>query len=208
MSSLIGKKLGMTRFFDEKGENVVVTILEAGPCYVTEIRSKEKHGYDAVQIGFEQKREKITTKSLLGHFKKANAKPLKIIKEFRNFDSQADLKLGDEIKVDIFSVGERINVTGISKGKGFAGGVRRHNFSGGPKTHGQSDRHRSPGSIGQSSYPSRVFKGVKMPGRMGGKNITVKNLKVMKVDVEKNILLVKGAIPGHIKGYVYIKKQL
>ncbi len=207
MSSLIGKKLGMTRFFDEKGENVVVTILEAGPCYVTEIRSKEKHGYDAVQVGFDPKREKITTKPVLGHFKKANTKPLRIIKEFKNFDSQSNLKLGDELKVDIFSAGDRITVTGVSKGKGFAGGVRRHKFSGGPKTHGQSDRHRAPGSLGQSSYPSRVFKGLKMAGRMGGKNVTVKNLKVMKVDAQKNILIVKGAIPGHIKGYVYIKKQ-
>jgi large subunit ribosomal protein L3 len=207
MSSLIGKKLGMTRFFNEKGENMVVTILEVGPCYVTEIRSKEKHGYNAVQVGFDQKREKITTKPLMGHFKKANTKPLRIIKEFRNFDAQSDLKLGDEIKVDIFSAGDRVTVTGVSKGKGFAGGVKRHKFSGGPKTHGQSDRHRAPGSIGQSSYPSRVFKGVKMGGRMGGKNVTVKNLKVMKVDAEKNILIVKGAIPGHIKGYVYIKKQ-
>lgn len=207
MSSLIGKKLGMTRFFNEQGESVVVTILEAGPCYVTDIRSKKKHGYDAVQVGFDQKREKVTTKPLLGHFKKANTKPLRIIKEFKNFDLQPDLKLGDEIKVDIFSVGDTISVTGVSKGKGFAGGVRRHKFSGGPKSHGQSDRHRAPGSIGQSSYPSRVFKGIKMGGRMGGENVTVKNLKVMKVDAEKNILIVKGAIPGHIKSYVYIRKQ-
>lgn len=204
---MIGKKLGMTRFFNEQGESVVVTILEAGPCYVTDIRSKKKHGYDAVQVGFDQKREKVTTKPLLGHFKKANTKPLRIIKEFKNFDLQPDLKLGDEIKVDIFSAGDTISVTGVSKGKGFAGGVRRHKFSGGPKSHGQSDRHRAPGSIGQSSYPSRVFKGIKMGGRMGGKNVTVKNLKVMKVDAEKNILIVKGAIPGHIKSYVYIRKQ-
>jgi len=207
MSSLIGKKLGMTRFFNEKGENEVVTIIEAGPCYVTDIRSKEKHGYEAVQVGFDEKREKVVTKPLMGHFKKANTRPLKIIKEFRNFDIQPDLKLGDEMKVDIFSAGDRVSVSGVSKGKGFAGGVRRHKFSGGPKTHGQSDRHRAPGSLGQSSYPSRVFKGLKMAGRMGGKNVTVKNLKVMKVDAEKNILIVKGAIPGHIKGYVYIKKQ-
>ena len=207
MSSLIGKKLGMTRFFDEKGESVVVTILEAGPCYVTDIRSKEKHGYDAIQVGFDQKREKVTTKPLLGHFKKANTKPLRIIKEFKNFDLEPGLKLGDEIKVDIFSTGDIISVTGVSKGKGFAGGVRRYKFSGGPKSHGQSDRHRAVGSIGQSSYPSRVFKGIKMGGRMGGKNVTVKNLRVMKVDAEKNILIVKGAVPGHIKSYVYIRKQ-
>jgi len=197
----------MTRFFDEKGESVVVTILEAGPCYVTDIRSKEKHGYDAIQVGFDQKREKVTTKPLLGHFKKANTKPLRIIKEFKNFDLEPGLKLGDEIKVDIFSTGDIISVTGVSKGKGFAGGVRRYKFSGGPKSHGQSDRHRAVGSIGQSSYPSRVFKGIKMGGRMGGKNVTVKNLRVMKVDAEKNILIVKGAVPGHIKSYVYIRKQ-
>jgi large subunit ribosomal protein L3 len=207
MSSLIGKKLGMTRLFDETGEKVVVTILEAGPCYVTEIRSKQKHGYDAVQLGFESKREKVTTKPLTGHFKKAKVKPLRILKEFKNFDTQSDLKLGDEIKADIFSVGDRVSVTGISKGKGFAGGVKRHGFSGGPKSHGQSDRHRAPGSLGQSSYPSRVFKGLKMAGRMGGKKVTLKNVKVIKVDTEKNLLIVEGAVPGHVKSYVFIKKQ-
>jgi len=207
MSSLIGKKLGMTRLFDETGEKVVVTILEAGPCYVTEIRSKQKHGYDAVQLGFESKREKVTTKPLTGHFKKAKVKPLRILKEFKNFDTQSDLKLGDEIKADIFSVGDRVSVTGISKGKGFAGGVKRHGFSCGPKSHGQSDRHRAPGSLGQSSYPSRVFKGLKMAGRMGGKKVTLKNVKVIKVDTEKNLLIVEGAVPGHVKSYVFIKKQ-
>ncbi len=208
MSSLIGKKLGMTRYYDQSGQNVVVTILEAGPCYITEIRSKGKHGYDAVQLGFDPKREKVTTKPVLGHLKKAKTKPLKIIKEFRNFDSQADLKLGDEIKVDVFSIGDRITVTGISKGKGFAGAVKRHHFKGGPKTHGQSDRHRAPGSLGQSSYPSRVYKGIRMAGRMGNEKVTVKNLKVIKVDTEKNLLIVKGAVPGHIKNYVFIKKQV
>jgi large subunit ribosomal protein L3 len=197
----------MTRLFDETGEKVVVTILEAGPCYVTEIRSKQKHGYDAVQLGFESKREKVTTKPLTGHFKKAKVKPLRILKEFKNFDTQSDLKPGDEIKADIFSVGDRVSVTGISKGKGFAGGVKRHGFSGGPKSHGQSDRHRAPGSLGQSSYPSRVFKGLKMAGRMGGKKVTLKNVKVIKVDTEKNLLIVEGAVPGHVKSYVFIKKQ-
>lgn len=206
MSSLIGKKLGMTRLFNENGEAVVVTILEAGPCYVTEIRSKEKHGYDAVQLGFEEKREKVTSKPLLGHFKQAETKPLRILKEFKNFDIQSKMKPGDEIKVDVFSVGDRVKVTGISKGKGFAGTVKRHHFAGGPKSHGQSDRHRAPGSLGQSSYPSRVYKGLRMAGRMGGKQATTKNLKIIKVDPEKNILIVKGAIPGHIKGYVFITK--
>jgi len=199
----------MTRIFDETGENVVVTILEAGPCYVTEVRSKEKHGYDAVQLGFDKKREKVTTKPLLGHFKKAKLAPQRILKEFRTFNYSDYLpKPGDEIKVDIFSVGDKVTVTGVSKGKGFAGGIKRHGFHGGPKTHGQSDRHRAPGSIGQSSNPSRIFKGIKMAGRMGGKKVTVKNLKVMKVDLDNNLLLVQGAIPGHIKGYVFIKKQV
>ena len=208
MSSLIGRKLGMTRVFDETGENVVVTVLEVGPCYVTEVKSKQKHGYDALQLGFDPKREKITTKPLLGHYKKAKVKPLKILKEFRTFDSEFLPKLGDEIKVDIFAVGDKVAVTGVSKGKGFAGGVKRHGFAGGPKSHGQSDRHRAPGSIGQSSYPSRVFKGIKMAGRMGGKKVTVKNVKVVKVDSDNNLLLVRGAIPGHIKGYVFVKKQV
>lgn len=207
MSSLIGRKLGITRLFDETGQNVVVTILEAGPCYITEIRTKEKHGYDALQLGFGSKREKVTTKPLKGHFKKAGVKPLRILKEFKTFDSNSSFKLGDEIKVDIFSEGDRVIVTGISKGKGFTGGVKRHGFAGGPKTHGQSNRHRAPGSLGQSSYPSRVFKGLGMAGRMGGEKVTVKSLKVMKVDVEKNLLLVKGAVPGHIKSLVFIKKQ-
>jgi len=197
----------MTRLFDETGKNVVVTIVEAGPCYVTEIKSKEEHGYDAVQLGFSEKREKVTTKPLRGHFKRAGVKPQGILKEFRTFDSDATFTLGDEIKVDIFSVGDTVTVTGISKGKGFAGGVKRHGFGGGPKSHGQSDRHRAPGSIGQSSYPSRVYKGIKMAGRMGGKAVTVRNLQVVKVDNERNLLFVKGAIPGHIKGYVFVKKQ-
>ena len=208
MSSLIGKKLGMTRFFDETGKNVVVTIIEVGPCYVTEVKTAKKHSYDAVQLGFSEKREKLTTKPLLGHFKKAKVKPLRILKEFKTYNSESLPKLGEEIKVDVFSVGDKVTITGISKGKGFAGGVKRHGFSGGPKSHGQSDRLRAPGSIGQSSYPSRVFKGIKMAGRMGGKKITVKNLKVMKVDADNNLLLVQGAVPGHIKSFVYIKKQV
>ncbi len=208
MSSLIGKKLGMTRYYDQSGQNVVVTVLEAGPCFVTEIRSKEKHGYDAVQLGFDPKRDKVTTKPLIGHLKKANVKPLRILREFRNFDVVPNLKLGDEIKVDIFSVGDRVTITGISKGKGFAGVVKRHHFSGGPKTHGQSDRHRAPGSLGQSSYPSRVYKGLRMAGRMGGEKVSVKNLQVIKIDAEKNLLMVKGAVPGHIKNFVFIKKQI
>jgi len=160
-----------------------------------------------VQLGFDPKREKVTTKPLIGHLKKANVKPLRILREFRNFNVLHDLKLGDEIKVDIFSIGDRVTVTGISKGKGFAGVVKRHHFSGGPKTHGQSDRHRAPGSLGQSSWPSRVYKGLRMAGRMGGEKVSVKNLQVIKIDTEKNLLVVKGAVPGHIKNFVFIKKQ-
>ena len=208
MSSLIGKKLGMTRLFDETGKNVVVTIIEVGPCYVTEVKTTKKHGYNAVQLGYDQKREKVTTKPLLGHFKKAKVKPLRILKEFKTYNSESLPKLGEEIKVDIFSAGDKVTVTGISKGKGFAGTVKRHGFHGGPKSHGQSDRLRAPGSIGQSSYPSRVFKGIKMAGRMGGKKVTVKNLKVMRIDSDNNLLLVQGAVPGHIKSFVFIKKQV
>ncbi len=207
MSGIIGKKLGMTCLFDESGQRVVVTIIEAGPCYVTDIKKKETHGYDAVQLGFDEKREKVTTKPLLGHFKRAGVKALRVIKEFRSFQTEEPLKLGDQVTVDIFSEGDKVNVTGISKGKGFAGTVKRYGFGGGPKSHGQSDRHRAPGSIGQSSYPSRVLKGLKMAGRMGGKKVTVKNLEVVKVDRENNFLMVKGAVPGHVKNYVFIKKR-
>lgn len=207
MSSLIGKKIGMTRYFDDHGQNVVVTVLEAGPCYVTELRTREKHGYDAVQLGFEPVREKLITRPLMGHFKRANVRPLRILKEFRNFDGMNNLKLGDELRVNLFSVGDLVSITGISKGKGFMGAVKRHHFRGGPKTHGQSDRHRAPGSLGQSSYPSRVYKGLRMAGRMGNEQVTVRNLRVIKVDVEKNLLMVKGAVPGRNQNFVFIKKQ-
>ena len=206
MSGLIGKKIGMTRIFDETGQRVVVTVIKAGPCFVTDIKTEEKHGYNAVQLGFDEKREKLTTLPLKGHFKRAKTKPLKVVKEFEFLNLESPLKLGDEVKVDIFSEGDLLNISGISKGKGFAGTIKRHGFSRGPKTHGQSDRHRAPGSIGQASYPARVFKGMKMSGRMGGKKKTVKNLKVIKVDSENNYLLVKGAVPGHIKNYVFITR--
>ena len=207
MNGLIGKKLGMTKIFDDKGRNIPVTILEAGPCFVTQIKTKDSDGYEAVQLGFSPKREKLVTKPLLGHFKKSNVSPLRILKEFRNFELSDSTNLGSEIKADLFSVGDKVTVTGISKGKGFAGGVKRHGFGGGPKSHGQSDRLRAPGSIGQSSYPSRVLKGTKMAGRMGGERVTVKNLKVIKVDPVNNLVIVKGAVPGANQGIVFIKKQ-
>jgi large subunit ribosomal protein L3 len=206
MSGLIGKKIGMARLFDESGQQIVVTIVEAGPCFVTEIRSKENNGYDAVQLSFDEKREKVVTSPLKGHFKRANVKPMTILREFDFSNSATSLKLGDELRVNLFAPGDIVDVKGISKGKGFAGNVKRHHFSGGPRTHGQSDRHRAPGSIGQSSYPSRVHKGTRMAGRMGGQNVTMKNLKIVKVDNEKNYLMIKGAIPGFNKNYVVIKK--
>lgn len=196
----------MTRIFDESGNSIPVTVVEAGPCYVTQVKSVEKDGYEAIQVGYGERKEKHTTKPVLGHLKKSGLKPFRILKEMRNFQSKEPLKLGDEIKVDIFNVGDKVMVTGVSKGKGFAGVVRRYGFRGGPKTHGQSDRLRAPGSLGQSSYPSRVFKGLKMGGRMGGKKVTTKGLTIVKVDVENNLLLIKGAVPGANKGIVIIRK--
>jgi large subunit ribosomal protein L3 len=205
MSGLIGKKLGMTSIFDERGNSVPVTAIQTGPCYVTEIRTIEKHGYDALQLGFEEKRDKGVKKPERGHFTKANVKPQRYLREFRTFDV-SQFKPGDAIKVDIFQVGELVKVIGISKGKGFQGVVRRHHFGGGPKTHGQSDRTRAPGSLGGSSYPSRVLKGLRMAGRMGNARVTVRNLQVIRVDVENNILMVKGAVPGARNGLVIISK--
>lgn len=206
MQGLISKKIGMTRLFDESGNAIAVTVLQTGPCDVIQIKTKEKDGYSAVQLGFGDRKEKKTSKPQAGHFAKAKVGPKKILKEFRDFDLDESLKVGDTLTVDLFSVGEIAKVTGISKGKGFAGGVKRHNFRGGPRSHGQSDRHRAPGSLGQSSYPSRVFKGMRMAGRMGGERVTVKNIEVVKVDASNNILLVKGAVPGANNSIVLIRK--
>ena len=194
MRGLLGKKIGMTRFFDESGENIPATLIEAGPCTVLQVKTQEKDGYEAVQLGFDEKSEKRSNKPMMGHFNKAKAKPCRILKEFRNFEGE--VKIGDEIRVDIFSPGDRINLTGYSKGHGFTGVVKRHGFGGGPKSHGQSDRLRAPGSIGQSAYPKRVFRGIKMAGRHGNIRTTIRNLVVLKVFPEKNLLLVKGGIPG------------
>lgn len=205
MSGLIGRKLGMTRVFDSQGKNVAVTVIEAGPCAVTQIKTTENDGYDAVQIGFEDKKEKNTTKPEVGHFKKSGVKPKRILKEFRMAIMDDSFKLGDELKADVFAEGELVNVTAWSKGKGFQGTVKRHGFGGGPKTHGQSDRLRAPGSIGQSSYPSRVFKGMKMSGRMGNDKVTMKKKRVVKVFPDKNVILVEGSVPGPNSGLVLIK---
>ncbi len=206
MRAIIGKKIGMTRFFDDAGKSNSVTVIETGPCYVTQIKSKDTDGYTAIQVGYGEKNEKHITKPLKGHFAKAKVSPAVLLKEFRDLESEEPLKPGDTLKLDAFTAGDTVSVTGVSKGKGFSGVIKRHNFRGGPKTHGQSDRLRAPGSIGSSSYPSRVYKGMRMAGQMGGKTVTVKGLQVLKVDPENNILIIKGAVPGANKGIVLIRK--
>ncbi|WP_295810368.1 50S ribosomal protein L3 [uncultured Apibacter sp.] len=205
MSGIIGKKIGMTSLFDEEGKNIPCTVIEAGPCTVLQVRTEEKDGYFAVQLGFDDRSEKNVGKALLGHFKKAGSTPKRKMVEFRHgFDG---LKIGEEVKVDLFSEGEYVDITGTSKGKGFQGVVKRHGFGGVMQaTHGQHNRLRAPGSIGAGSDPSRVFKGMRMAGRMGGNQVTVQNLQVIKVDNEKNLLIVKGAIPGPKNSYVIVRR--
>ncbi|MBU2947542.1 50S ribosomal protein L3 [Zobellia uliginosa] len=205
MSGLIGKKVGMTSIFDENGKNIPCTVIEAGPCVVTQVRTEEVDGYKALQLGFDDKADKRANKAEAGHFKKAGTSPKKKVVEFQGFDE--DYKLGDTVGVDVFVEGEFVDVIGTSKGKGFQGVVKRHGFGGvGQATHGQHNRLRAPGSIGAASYPARVFKGMKMAGRMGGDRVTVQNLRVLKVVPEKNLLVVKGAVPGHKNAYVTIEK--
>ena len=205
MSGLIGRKIGMTSLFDENGKNIPCTVIEAGPCVVTQVRTEEVDGYNALQLGFDDKSEKQTVKAEASHFKKAGTVAKKKVVEIKEFEKEH--KLGDVITVDLFIEGEFVDVQGVSKGKGFQGVVKRHGFGGvGQATHGQHNRLRAPGSVGASSYPSRVFKGMRMAGRMGGDNVTVQNLKVLKVVAEKNLLVVKGAIPGHKNSYVIIQK--
>ncbi len=207
MAGLIGKKIGMTNIFDEQGQSIPCTVIEAGPCRVTQVKTKENNGYNAIQLGFGEQKEQRVAKPLKGHYSKAGVKPARIIREFKGFAVEAH-KPGDEIKVDsIFSPGDIVKVSGISKGRGFQGVVKRHHFGGGSRTHGQSDRERAPGSIGSSSFPSRVFKGQRMAGRMGGERVTVRNLKVLKVISESNILIVSGSVPGAVNSYLEIKKQ-
>ena len=195
----------MTSVFDESGNNIPCTVIEAGPCIVTQIRTEENDGYSAYQLGFDDKSEKNSSKAIIGHAKKAGTHPKIKFAEFKGFAE--DLKLGDSVGVDHFEVGEYVDISGISKGKGFQGVVKRHGFAGvGQATHGQHNRLRAPGSIGAASYPARVFKGMKMAGRMGAEKVKVMNLRVLKVMPEKNILLVKGAVPGHNNSYLIIQK--
>lgn len=197
MSGLLGIKLGMTSIFDEAGNHLPVTVIEAGPCVITQIKRQDTDGYDAVQLSLGEKKEKNTTKSLQGHFEKAGTTPKRYVREFRNYIPEG-LELGDTLTVsDVFTVGSRVDVSGQSKGKGFQGVIKRHNFSGvGGRTHGQHNRERAPGSIGQASYPSRVFKGMRMAGRMGNETVKTKQLQVVKILPESNLILVKGAVPG------------
>lgn len=200
---LLGKKIGMTQIFDDNGVAIPITVIEAGPCYVTQLRTAEADGYSAVQIGFDEVKPSRITNGEMGHLKRNNLPPLRFLREFRAKDPQ--VAEGDKVTVDQFAVGELVDVVGTSKGRGFQGGVKRYNFGGGPKTHGQSDRHRAPGSRGAGTTPGRVFKGSRGPGHMGNERVTVNNLTVAYLDPERNLVGVKGAIPGARGGLVMIK---
>ena len=205
MSGLIGKKIGMTSIFDDEGKNHACTIVQAGPCIVTQIKNEDKDGYNSVQLGFFDKKETRVNKSEIGHAKKANTEPKSKVVEFKGFEE--NLKVGDTVNVNHFVEGEFVDVSGISKGKGFQGVVKRHGFAGvGQSTHGQHNRLRAPGSIGAASYPARVFKGMRMAGQTGNSKVTVQNLKVLKVIPEKNLLVLKGAVPGHKNSFIVIRK--
>ncbi len=205
MSGIIGKKVGMTSIFDAEGKNIPCTVIEAGPCVVTQLRTVDSDGYTAVQLAFDDKKEKNTTGSLKGHFAKANTTPKRKLVEFKTFEDQK--ALGDIVSVGIFAEGDFVDVVGTSKGKGFQGVVKRHGFAGvGGQTHGQHNRLRAPGSLGASSWPSRVFKGMRMAGRMGGDRVKIQNLIVLKVYTEQNLLVVSGSIPGAKGSYVIVDK--
>lgn len=208
MNGIIGKKIGMTSLFDASGRNIACTVIEAGPCVVTQVKHEDTDGYYALQLAFGDAKEKNTTRPMLGHFKKAGVTPKAKLVEFRDFDA-VEKSVGDEVRVEeIFADGDVVDAVGITKGKGFQGVVKRHGFGGvGARTHGQHNRERAPGSIGASSFPSRVFKGMRMAGHMGMQQVKIRNLKVVKVFPEKNLLLIKGAVPGHNGSFVIIKKK-
>lgn len=206
MLGILGKKVGMTQIF-ENGELIPVTVIEAGPNYILQKKTEEKEGYTALQIGFDEKKEKNTTKPMMGIFNKAEVKPMRFIREFE-VETVEGYEIGQTIKIDSFANYEYVDIAGTSKGKGFAGGMKRHGFGGNRRTHGVSVSHRTLGSIGQSSTPAKVIKGKKMAGRLGGDRITVQNLKVVKIDAENNVLLVKGAVPGAKNGYLIIQPAI
>ncbi len=205
MKGIIGKKVGMTQVIKDNGEVVPVTVIEAGPCYVVQVRTPEKDGYRAVQLGFEEVKPKKLTKGERGHLERAGVPMLRYLREIR-MRSNESYEVGQVIRADIFQPGERVDVVGKSKGRGFAGVVKRHHFGGGPHTHGQSDRERAPGSIGACATPGRVWKGMRMPGHMGAKRVTAQNLEVVLVDPDRNLLAVKGSVPGPNGGLVIIKE--
>jgi large subunit ribosomal protein L3 len=204
LKGLIGKKVGMTQIFDDTGAAVPVTLIEAGPCYVTQIRSTDKDGYMAVQMGFEEAKPKRLSGGRLGHLKRNNLPPLRFLREFRT--KSIEMQEGEKLTVDVFSVGEFVDVVGTSKGKGFAGAVKRYHFAGGPKTHGQSDRQRAPGSRGSGTTPGRVYKGARGPGHMGSERVTTQNLKVVLVDQDRNLIGLRGSVPGSKGGILMIKE--
>jgi large subunit ribosomal protein L3 len=205
MIGLIGRKVGMTQIFGDKGEAIPVTVIEAGPCTVTELRTVERHGYSAVQLGFGTNKESRFSRPVLGQFKKRNLPASRFVREFR-VDGAADLEVGKSLKADLFEKGAYVDVEGVTKGRGFAGVVKRHGFVAGHASHGPT-AGKQPGSIGASAYPSRVIKGKRLPGRMGGVNLTVKHLEVVAVDAEQNVLMVRGAVPGPTNGLVIVKKR-
>lgn len=205
MKGIIGRKVGMTQIFDEKGNVIPVTVIEAGPCWVTQVRTAERDGYVAIQLGFGETKPKRLTQGQIGHLRRNNLAPLRYLREFRIKHGDVDVQEGQEIKADVFTPGERVDVIGTSKGRGFAGTIKRHGFHRQPKTHGQSDRERAPGSIGAGTNPGRVIKGLKMSGRMGNERVTTENLEVVRVDPERNLIAVRGSIPGVKGGIVLIK---
>jgi len=207
MSGLIGKKIGMTSIFDASGKNLPCTVIQAGPCVVTQVKTIEKDGYESIQLAFDEKKEKHTTQAMQGHFKKAETTPKRVLMEFSRFEAGKRKSFGETLRVDVFEEGEFVDVSGKSKGKGFQGVVKRHGFGGvGDRTHGQHNRLRAPGSMGASSYPSRVFKGTRMAGRTGGTKVKIINSQIIRIIPEKNLLIVKGSVPGHNGSYLKVER--